>query len=258
MKLGRRSAEAVNQLADMPTLASALNSSVAAFPRVNLVPPAIALEGRLRTAKLSVVAAVVISIAVIAGLYVLAQGQVNAAQDQLDSVTARTATLTTELQGFHDYQSARSDLADAQKELDLAMGGEVRWSTLINDISLTMPAGTALTELKGSISGVSPTYASKTAATSGTGGASSTPVSVLGNSGIGLITYSGEAASYAAVASFLDAISKQHTMLDPYPNSIQVNNAAAGSGSGQSLTFSATVTINDKALSNRWTRKAGS
>ena len=164
----------------------------------------------------------------------------------------------TQLQGFHDFQSARSDLSDAQKQLDLAMGGEVRWSSLINDISLTLPTGTALTEFKGSINGMSPTIAAAASSKATVASAgSNTPVSILGNSGIGLITYSGEAANYADVASFLDVISKQHTMLDPYPNSIQINNAAAQSGSTQGLTFSATVTINDKALSHRFTVTEG-
>ena len=81
---------------------------------------------------------------------------------------------------------------------------------------------------------------------------------MLGNSGLGLITYSGEASNYAAVASFLDVISKQHTMLDPYPNNVQVSNASSSTGSNPGLTFSATVTINDQALSHRFTTKAGS
>ena len=256
MKLGRRSAEPGT--VEVPTLASNLSVSAAAFPRVNLIPPAVAQEGRLRTAKLSVAAAIALSLLVVGGLYVMGQGQVSAAQEQLDSVTAKTAALNNELAGFHNFQSAQADLADAQKELDLAMGGEVRWSSLINDISLTLPSGTALTEFKGSIDGISPTYATgSTSASQSAAAAGNTPVSVLGHPGIGLITYSGEASNYPAVASFLDVISNQHTMLDPYPNSIQINNAASTSGAGQGLMFSATVTINDKALSHRWTMKAG-
>jgi Tfp pilus assembly protein PilN len=256
MKLGRKSSSVPT--IEAPSLAANLTTNAAAFPKVNLIPDAVTQEGKLRTAKFSVVVSTALSLIAVGGLYFMAQGQVSSAQDQLDSVSARTGALTTQLQGFHDFQAAQSDLSDAQKQLDLAMGGEVRWSSLINDISLTLPSGTALTEFKGSIDGISPTVAAAAGSQPATTpGSSATPVSVLGNSGIGLITYSGEAANYADVASFLDVVSKQHTMLDPYPNSIQINNAATQSGSNPALTFSATVTINDKALSHRFTLKAG-
>lgn len=283
MKLGRKPDLHSHAGPESVPLSAIPNANAAAFPHVNLVPASIAQEGKLRTAKLSVIAAVLLSIVAVAGMYFLSQGQVTSAQEQLDTATAKVATLNSQLDGFKDFKNASADVVSAQKQLDLAMGGEVRWSQLINDVSLTLPAGTSLTEFKGSIDGISPTIKSavadliaqakqkadaQAAAGSTTGAAAAppaisvppivSPTSVLGNSGIGLITYSGEASNYAAVASFLDVISKQHTMLDPYPNSIQVNNASGGAGSAQGLTFSATVTINDQALSHRFTVKAGS
>ena len=282
MKLGRKSDVHSHGAPAVVTLEQITNANAAAFPHVNLIPASIAEEGKLRTAKLSVLAALAVSFAAVFGMYVMAQGQVSSAQEQLDAATARSAALTTQLLGFKDFQSASADVVDAQKQLDLAMGGEVRWSSLINDVSLTLPTGTALTEFKGSVDGISPTIKSAVAdltaqaaqkaaeASNGTanGGSSSAaaaavpPIvaatSVLGNSGLGLITYSGEASNYAAVASFLDVISKQHTMLDPYPNNVQVSNASSSTGSNPGLTFSATVTINDQALSHRFTTKAGS
>ena len=282
MKLGRKSDVHSHAAPVVAPLTEVKNANASAFPHVNLIPASIALEGKLRTAKLSVVIAFVVSCAAVFGMYVMSQGQVTAAQEQLDAASARSAALTTQLQGFKDFQTASADVVDAQKQLDLAMGGEVRWSSLINDVSLTLPSGTSLTEFKGSVDGISPTIKTavadlevqarqkaEAAAAAAANGASAgpaavavppivAPTSVLGNSGIGLITYSGEAANYPAVASFLDAISNQRTMLDPYPNNVQVNNNSSASGSGQGLTFSATVTINDKALSHRFTSKTGS
>ena len=282
MKLGRKSEVHTHAAPPVVPLSALSNVNAAAFPHVNLIPASIALEGKLRTAKLSVLVAFLLSCAAVFGMYVMSQGQVTAAQEQLDAASARTAALTTQLQGFKEFQTASADVVDAQKQLDLAMGGEVRWSSLINDVSLTLPSGTALTEFKASVDGISPTIKTavaglalqaqqkaEAAATAAANGSSTAPAavsvlpivaptSVLGNSGIGLITYSGEAASYPAVASFLDAISKQHTMLDPYPNNVQVNTGSSASGLGQGLTFSATVTINDQALSQRFTTKAGS
>ena len=274
MKLGRKSEVHTHAAPTVVPLSALSNANAAAFPHVNLIPASIALEGKLRTAKLSVLVAFLLSCAAVFGMYVMSQGQVTAAQEQLDAASARTAALTAQLQGFKEFQTASADVVDAQKQLDLAMGGEVRWSSLINDVSLTLPSGTALTEFKASVDGISPTIktavaglalqAQQKAEAAATAAAAVSvppivaPTSVLGNSGIGLITYSGEAASYPAVASFLDAISKQHTMLDPYPNNVQVNTGSSASGLGQGLTFSATVTINDQALSQRFTTKAGS
>jgi Tfp pilus assembly protein PilN len=279
MKLGRKTAE--SSTTESASIASSLATNAAAFPRVNLIPSAVTQEGKLRKAKLSVLAAVAFSLLAIAGLYVMAQGQVGAAQEQLDAATGRTAALTTQLQGFQDFQNARGDLTDAQKQLDLAMGGEVRWSSLINDISLTLPSGTSLTEFKGAVDGVTPTIrssvkdliaeaeqyakeqydgqkqAGNNAAVQAVVPASPilSTTSVLGNDGIGIITYTGEANSYADVAQFLDVVSKQHTMLDPYPNNVQISNAGSG---GQGLSFSAEVTVTDQALSRRFSAKAGS
>jgi len=259
MALLRRgsSAAVVDENAPEETPAVAAPSvpqSSAAFPRVNLMPDEIAEEARIRRAKLALVGAAAVSVAVVGSLYMLAGAEVNSAQESLDQATARGAVLATEVAQYADVPKARADLASAQAQQYLAMGGEVRWSFLLNNLSLTMPRGTSLTEFKGTIDGVPPAAAKA-------GPNDATSVSILGKPAIGEITYAGEARGYTDVAALLDVLAKQKTLVDPYPGAVQVAEAAAtGSGTtggGQGYTFNATASVSDKALSHRYDIKDG-
>lgn len=256
--LSRGSTAAVeNAPEDAPVVAApSVPQSSAAFPRVNLMPDEIAEEARIRRAKLVLVGAAAVSVAVAGSLYMLAGSEVNAAQESLDQATARGAVLATEVAQYADVPKARADLVSAQTQQYLAMGGEVRWSFLLNNLSLTLPKGTSLTEFKGLIDGVAP------AAAAATGGAAETSsASILGKPAIGEIQYAGEARGYTDVASLLDVLAKQKTLVDPYPGSVQEAEAAAtGSGStggGQGYTFTATASVSDKSLSHRYDIKDG-
>lgn len=234
--------------------APSVPQSSAAFPRVNLMPDEIAEEARIRRAKLALVGAAAVSVAVVGSLYMLAGAEVNSAQESLDQATARGAVLATEVAQYADVPKARADLASAQAQQYLAMGGEVRWSFLLNNLSLTMPRGTSLTEFKGMIDGVAPVATQA-------GGNDATSVSILGKPAIGEITYAGEARGYTDVAALLDVLAKQKTLVDPYPGAVQVAEAAAtGSGTtggGKGYTFNATASVSDKALSHRYDIKDG-
>ncbi|MGD9955035.1 MAG: hypothetical protein AB7O74_02230 [Candidatus Nanopelagicales bacterium] len=260
MALLRRGSSAAvvdeNSVEETPAVAApAVPQSSAAFPRVNLMPDEIAEEARIRRAKLALVGAAAVSVAVVGSLYMLAGSEVSSAQESLDQATARGAVLATEVAQYADVPKARADLASAQAQQYLAMGGEVRWSFLLNNLSLTMPRGTSLTEFKGLIDGVAP------AAATAAGPNDATSVSILGKPAIGEITYAGEARGYTDVAALLDVLAKQKTLVDPYPGAVQVAEAAAtGSGStggGKGYTFNATASVSDKALSHRYDIKDG-
>lgn len=257
--LNRGSAATIeNAPEDAPVVAApSVPQSSAAFPRVNLMPDEIAEEARIRRAKLVLVGAAAVSVAVAGSLYMLAGSEVNAAQESLDQATARGAVLATEVAQYADVPKARADLVSAQTQQYLAMGGEVRWSFLLNNLSLTLPKGTSLTEFKGLIDGVAPAVTTAAAGTA----ADASSVSILGKPAIGEIQYSGEARGYTDVASLLDVLAKQKTLVDPYPGSVQEAEAAAtgsgATGGGQGYTFTATASVSDKSLSHRYDIKDG-
>lgn len=256
--LNRGSAATIeNAPEDAPVVAApSVPQSSAAFPRVNLMPDEIAEEARIRRAKLVLVGAAAVSVAVAGSLYMLAGSEVNAAQESLDQATARGAVLATEVAQYADVPKARADLVSAQTQQYLAMGGEVRWSFLLNNLSLTLPKGTSLTEFKGLIDGVAPAAAAATG-----GAAEGGSASILGKPAIGEIQYSGEARGYTDVASLLDVLAKQKTLVDPYPGSVQEAEAAAtgsgATGGGQGYTFTATASVSEKSLSHRYDIKDG-
>jgi hypothetical protein len=233
-----------------------LPTSTAAYPRVNLMPEAVAAEARVHRAKMSLVAAVVASLAVVGGLYAMAHSSVNAAQDQLDAATAQSAVLNAELTKYADVPKVQAQLGSTKAQVAQALGADVRWSILLNNLSLTLPAGTALVSFQGQ---VSPTVAGTgAAATPAAPAAGTTFTSVLGHPGIGTINYVGEALGYPQVAAFLDAQAKQNSLMDSYVNNVAVNTETTGAGAGKGLEFKSVATVTDKALSHRYDLKAGS
>ncbi len=227
--------------------------SAAAFPRVNLMPDAVAAEARVHRARMVLVGATVASLVVVGGLYAIGAGAVSSAQDQLDAATAQGATLAAEAAKYADVPKVQAQVTAARTQQYQALGGEARWSFLLNNLALTIPVGTSLTSFTGTITGVPPAPAGAAASTPGAP-APGTVTSALGHPGIGNITYVGEALGYPQVANFLDAQAKQKTLVDPFVSAV---NAATATG-GKGLTFTSTATVTAAALSHRYDVKAGS
>jgi Tfp pilus assembly protein PilN len=221
--------------------------SAAAFPRVNLMPDIVAAEARAHRAKMLLVVGTMASVAVVGGLYVLAAGTVAESQDRLDSAQATSARLATEKAKYSDVPKVEAEVAGAVAQQYTALGGEVRWSFLLNNLALTLPAGTSLVSLNGTVSEVPP----DSAAAGTTGG--NQVVSVMANPGIGSISYQGEAVGYAQVANFLDSQAKQKTLVDPYLSSV----TAPTDTSQKAMTFASSATVTALALSHRYDVKAG-
>ena len=226
----------------------------AAFPRVNLIPEQIALEAHVRTAKRIAGACVAVSALVVGGLYYMASSEAASAQDQLDAARARSATLAAEQVKYAEVPKLQAELRSAQAQEVLAMAGEVRWSTLLNNLSLTVPSGVGLTTVRGTITG-SPVQA----ATPGSSNQGQT--SITGIPGVGAVTFEGEALDQPHVATFLDTLARGGALIDPFATQVSANaSATPGSASGaisstQGVTFSATATISPKALSHRYDAK---
>ena len=222
----------------------------AAFPRVNLIPDEIAHEARIRRAQLMVAGSVLASLIVVAGLYALAAMSVGSAQQQLDQVSAQSVSLSTEVAKYADVPKVISDLASARNQQASAMGGEVRWSLLLNNLALSIPTGTAINSLKGTITG-SPLATAEQAALGGPA-----PVtSVLGKTGVGSIQFEGEALDNGHVSNFLEAISRNTGLTDPFATLAATDQRSPGGAAishPSSVRFTATVTIDGKALSHRY------
>jgi Tfp pilus assembly protein PilN len=222
--------------------------SAAAFPRVNLMPEIVAAEARAHRAKMLLVVGTVASVVVVGGLYVLAAGTVAESQERLDAAQATSARLATEKAKYSDVPKVEAEVAGAVAQQYTALGGEVRWSFLLNNLALTLPSGTSLVSLNGSVSDVPPDPGA-----GGTPGGSNQVQSVMANPGIGSISYQGEAVGYAQVANFLDSQAKQKTLVDPYLSSV----TAPTDATTKAMSFASSATVTALALSHRYDVKAG-
>src|SRR5690242_19946726 len=113
--------------------------ALGALPRVNLLPPEIAEGRRLRRIQLGLGGAVLGAVGVVALLYVGAVGGVSSAQSDLDAATAKHSALQAQTAKYREVTAVYARAAAAQTLLTQAMGQEVRYSQLLNDLSLSVP-----------------------------------------------------------------------------------------------------------------------
>jgi Tfp pilus assembly protein PilN len=189
----------------------------------------------------------------------MASSDVSSAQEQLDSARATSATLAAEQAKYADVPKVQSDLQSAQLQQFSAMGGEVRFSTVLNNLALTIPAGVSLTSFQATVSG-----ATATGTTTGAPTANASVSSMLGLPGVGSIAYDGEARDTSRVAAFIESLTKSGGMLDPFATQVTGGTAGGTTNLGStaptttkptSVTFTGNVTIGPKALSHRYDMK---
>ena len=140
------------------------------------------------------------------------------------------------------------------------MGGEVRWSTVLNNLALTIPAGVSLTSFQATVTGATASGTSTGAPT-----ANASVSSMLGLPGVGSISYDGEARDTSRVAAFIESLTKSGGMLDPFATQVTGGTGSTGTtnlGSTAptttkptSVTFTGSVTIGPNALSHRYVMK---
>jgi hypothetical protein len=147
-------------------------------------------------------------------------------------------------------------VATSQQQLSQALSAEVRWSGLLSDLSAGMPANVSLTSFKGLVG-----EQLASAGSSGSSGSGNSQfVGALGHTGIGSISYEGEAYGYTDVAAFIQRQSLQNKLTDPFVKSVAVNDNSATGGAQstpQGVKFQSTASITDKALTHRYDTPAG-
>jgi len=208
------------------------------LPRVNLLPSEITESAKFRTAQMVMGLAVVGAVVVVGGLWYLASSDESAAQDQLNAAQADGAQLQTQLRTYDSVQPVYDHALTAQAQLSQAMSQEVRYSFVLNDLSLGMPQGIWLTNV---------TIQQPVDAPGSTKGA-------WGNPSLGTVTMQGSASNLPQVAGWLQALAAQKSYTDPYLTTTQGTGTASANGS---YTFTSSVGISDRALSHRYD-KAGS
>jgi Tfp pilus assembly protein PilN len=217
----------------------------ATLPRVNLLPPEIGEQRKLQRIKAGLGVGVLGAVGVIGVLTVMATSEVSNAQHDLDAAKAQQTTLQAQVAEYAEVPLVNSQLEAAHARLTQAMGKEVRWSYVLNDLSLTVPSKVWLDTMT---------------VTQDVDGAASAAAAVPGATssflapGVATMTFTGHGYQHNDVAAWLDALAKQKGLTQPYFTS----SVKQPIGEEDAVTFSSQATVTEDALSKRWTQKAGS
>lgn len=210
------------------------STTTAVAPRVNLLPPEIAEQVALRKSQVAMLATGLAAVAVVGVMYLQATAKVSAAEDEKAEAAAASAKLRTELRALDHVKETYARVDAANKTIATAMAFEVRWSTYLHDMTLTIPENVWLNEVAAEMDVMKQ------------GG--STTEQVL-DSGLGTVTFKGSAFSKDDVASWLESLAKQKGYADPY-----FTKAEDRMTSRIVIDFESTTYLSDKALSNRYTK----
>jgi len=213
-------------------------AGVAVLPRVNLMPPEIAEAERFRRVQLAMGGAVVLSALVVGLLYQhsrsgvsSAQHELTAAQDEHTALQSKVGNLSSISQTFAEVQAKKALLSEA-------MGQEIRWSYVLNDLSYRVPNDFWLTAIQATETVVDPTA---------TPSATQTPGS------LGTVAFNGIALKHDDVAAWLDALAKEKGFSNP-----TFSNSSEGEIGTRTVYFNQeSVDVTSDALSNRF-NKVGS
>lgn len=218
-----------------------LGTTSGRLPRVNLMPPEVAEAKAMRRLQTALGAAGLASVAVVGMLYASASHSVSAANADLASAKSQTTQLQSQVAKYGDVTATINAANAAQAQLTAAMGDEVRYSQLLNDLSLAVPSTVWLKNLQF-------TSTAAVAAQPGT-------ATYGGALPIGTMTVQGVGFSHDDVALWLDALAK----LDKtYANPYFTNSTEALIGSRPTVNFNGTAVLLPTAQSGRYTTRAGS
>jgi len=213
---------------------------------VNLLPPEIEEGRRFRRVQLGLGAGVLAAAAVVGGLTLLATLAVNDAQGDLDAKKARGSQLESQQAQYAEVPLVYAQVEAATAQLGQAMGKEVRWSYFLNDLSLNVPGKVWLTSMTVT-QDVDMVAAATATPTVPGGGTYLSP-------GLGTVTFQGKGYAHNDVAAWLNALTRQKGLTQPYFTS----SAQEEIGSESAVSFTSQATITEDALSRRYTQKAGS
>ena len=205
------------------------------LPRVNLLPPELAQARQFRKVQYALGAGVAATVGVVGVLFLLASSSADRAAEELAAATERSTQLTAASARYADVTRVYARAAAAQVMLTQAMGEEVRYSQLLNDLSLRVPDKVWLKTLSFNQAG------------SGVAPLGSTATS------IGTVSITGMAFSHDDVAVWLESLAAQKNFADPdFANSTE-----SLLGTRKIVTFSSTANLTTAAYSGRYTSPAG-
>lgn len=194
--------------------------------QINLLPSDIAERRRARQITLLMGAAGLALIAVLALVFIVQAARLSGERGKLEAqerTNSRLQRQVTQLQGFAQLQQT---LRTKEQLLGQLTAGEVRWSLLLNNISLVIPSDVWLTNFSGSVQVAAGTV----------------PAPTTGP--VGTIQVSGSTFTHLDVARWLSRLTGVDEFLFPY-----LSLSSKTSGDAQTLVdFNSSLQLSQEAL----------
>ena len=227
------------------------------LPRVNLLPKEIREQRLVRRQRGGVAVAFVVLLTLLGLWYVRESQRLTEARQEADRERAVAAGLRAKKTELQPYAALGSQIAAAEQLRAKVYAREIRFSSILQDISAIIPGDVWLTQMSVALK---ETGAGGSAAAAGSGGNAAaatalTPGSPGAGSPVASITFTGASLEHVDVGSFVRALSsgpKRHgsrVYLNPYFTASQKD---AQEGGETTVTFSATVDVSQAALSGRF------
>jgi len=194
--------------------------------QINLLPPEILERRRARQITSLLALGGLALVAILVLIFIVQAARLGGERGKLDDIKASNARLQRRVNQLASFSDLQNQVRTKEQLLGQLTTNEVRWSLLLNNISLVIPSDVWLTNFSGSIQLPPP----------GTPAASAT---------FGTIQVSGMTFTHLDVASWLVRLARVDEFTFPYLSL----SAKQESDTGQTLVqFNSSVTLSDKAL----------
>ncbi len=117
--------------------------------RISLVPADVATLRRERRQVVLAGAAVAVFAALLLGLFLLRDRQVQDARDDAAAAEARTTDLQRQVAELQDVEALEADIASRRETVTAVLTGDVAWPRLVQEIAAVLPTDVWLTSFSG-------------------------------------------------------------------------------------------------------------
>ena len=194
--------------------------------QINLLPPEIAQRRRARQITVALGAAGLGLIALLILVFLVQAARLSGERGKLDDAKRANANLQRQITALQSFATLQQTLRNKEQLLERLTTNEVRWSVLLNDISLVIPSDVWLDNFSGSVQAPAP----------------GSPV--IAGAPLGTIQVTGNSFTHLDVAKWLSRVAGVREFAFPY-----LSLSSKSTEAGASLvTFNSSVQLSDAAL----------
>ncbi|MFY9587728.1 MAG: hypothetical protein WAT66_09765 [Actinomycetota bacterium] len=190
--------------------------------QINLLPPEIAQRRRARQITVALGAAGLGLVALLIIVFLVQAARLSGERGNLEDAKRQNSALQRQISSLQSFATLQQTLRTKEQLLDRLTSNEVRWSVLLNDISLVIPSDVWLSNLSGSVQAPTP----------------GTPVTT--NAPVGTIQVTGNTFTHLDVAKWLSRVAGVREFAFPY---LSLSAKAA-----TTVTFNSSLQLSQSAL----------